>query len=102
MVNGKVKACTDAGSRLEILGYSSSGIVLDIGTIACNYILTYKDGKIKESHIIYGDNTGLGDYSKGHQGKISISKEEYDKIYNAYYDDGKYKEIKWKSIKSFK
>ena len=102
LVNGKVKTYTDAGTHLVVRGYSSKGLIMDIGDIACNYILTYKNGKIKASNYLYGDNTGEGNYAKGIQGKTKISKSEYDRIYNKYYADGKYKKIKDKSIKAFK
>ena len=102
LVNGKVKTYTDAGTHLVVRGYSSKGLIMDIGDIACNYILTYKNGKIKASNYLYGDNTGEGNYAKGIQGKTKISKSEYDRIFKKYYADGKYKNIKYKSIKAFK
>ena len=102
LVNGKLKTYMDAGTHLSIRGYSSKGLIMEIGDIACNYILTYKDGKIKESHILYGDNTGEGNYAKGPQHKTSISKSEYNKIYNKYYADSKCKKLKLKNIKDFK
>ena len=102
LVNGKVKTYTDAGTHLVVRGYSSKGLIMDIGDIACNYILTYKNGKIKESNYLYGDNFGEGNYAKGIDRKTKISKSEYDRIYNKYYADGKYKKIKDKSIKAFK
>ena len=101
LVNGKVKTYTDAGTHLVVRGYSSKGLIMDIGDIACNYILTYKNGKIKASNYLYGDNFGEGNYAKG-QERTKISKSEYDRIYNKYYADGKYKKIKDKSIKAFK
>ena len=102
LVNGKVKTYTDAGTHLVVRGYSSKGLIMDIGDVACNYILTYKNGKIKESNYLYGDNFGEGNYAKGIGRKTKISKSEYDRIYNKYYADGKYKNIKYKSIKAFK
>ena len=102
LVNGKVKTYTDAGTHLVVRGYSSKGLIMDIGDIACNYILTYKNGKIKASNYLYGDNFGEGNYAKGIGRKTKISKSEYDRIYNKYYADGKYKKIKDKSIKAFK
>ena len=102
LVNGKVKTYTDAGTHLVVRGYSSKGLIMDIGDIACNYILTYKNGKIKASNYLYGDNTEEGNYAKGIQGKTKISKSEYDRIFKKYYADGKYKNIKYKSIKAFK
>ena len=102
LVNGKVKTYADAGTHLVVRGYSSKGLIMDIGDIACNYILTYKNGKIKASNYLYGDNTGEGNYAKGIQGKTKISKSEYDRIFKKYYADGKYKNIKYKSIKAFK
>ena len=101
LVNGKVKTYTDAGTHLVVRGYSSKGLIMDIGDVPCNYILTYKNGKIKESNYLYGDNFGEGNYAKG-QERTKISKSEYDRIYNKYYADGKYKKIKDKSIKAFK
>ena len=102
LVNGKVKTYTDAGTHLVVRGYSSKGLIMDIGDIACNYILTYKNGKIKASNYLYGDNTEEGNYAKGIRAKTKISKSEYDRIFNKYYADGKYKNIKYKSIKAFK
>ena len=102
LVNGKVKTYTEEWSNVVIEGYSSKGLIMDIGDIACNYILTYKNGKIKASNYLYGDNTGEGNYAKGIQGKTKISKSEYDRIFKKYYADGKYKNIKYKSIKAFK
>ena len=102
LVNGKVKTYTDAGTHLVVRGYSSKGLIMDIGDVPCNYILTYKNGKIKESNYLYGDNFGEGNYAKGIGRKTKISKSEYDRIFNKYYADGKYKNIKYKSIKAFK
>ena len=102
LVNGKVKTYTDEGHYLAVEGYSSKGLIMDIGDIACNYILTYKNGKIKASNYLYGDNTEEGNYAKGIRAKTKISKSEYDRIFNKYYADGKYKRIKYKSIKDFK
>ena len=102
LVNGKVKTYTDAGTHLVVRGYSSKGLIMDIGDVPCNYILTYKNGKIKASNYLYGDNFGEGNYAKGIGRKTKISKSEYDRIYNKYYADGKYKNIKYKSIKAFK
>ena len=102
LVNGKVKTYADAGTHLVVRGYSSKGLIMDIGDIACNYILTYKNGKIKASNYLYGDNSGEDNYAKGIYRKTKISKSEYDRIYNKYYADGKYKKIKDKSIKAFK
>ena len=102
LVNGKVKTYTDAGTHLVVRGYSSKGLIMDIGDVPCNYILTYKNGKIKESNYLCGDNTEEGNYAKGIRGKTKISKSEYDRIYNKYYADGKYKKIKDKRIKAFK
>lgn len=102
LVNGKVKTYTDEGTNLVVWGYSSQGLIMQVGDIACNYILTYKNGKIRASNYLYGDNTGEGNYAKGIQGKTKISKSEYDRIYKKYYADGKYKNIKYKSIKAFK
>ena len=101
LVNGKVKTYTDAGTHLVVRGYSSKGLIMDIGDVACNYILTYKNGKIKVSNYLYRDNNGEDNYAKG-QERTKISKSEYDRIYNKYYADGKYKKIKDKSIKAFK
>ena len=102
LVNGKVKTYTDAGTHLVVRGYSSKGLIMDIGDVPCNYILTYKNGKIKASNYLYGDNSGEDNYAKGIYRKTKISKSEYDRIYNKYYADGKYKKIKDKSIKAFK
>ena len=102
LVNGKVKTYTEEWSNVVIEGYSSKGLIIEIGDIACNYILTYKNGKIKASNYLYGDNTEEGNYAKGIRAKTKISKSEYDRIYNKYYADGKYKKIKDKSIKAFK
>ena len=102
LVNGKVKTYTDAGTHLVVRGYSSKGLIMDIGDVPCNYILTYKNGKIKESNYLYGDNFGEGNYAKGIGRKTKISKSEYDRIFNKYYADGKSKKIKYKSIKAFK
>ena len=103
LVNGKVKTYTDEGHYLAVRGYSSKGLILEVGgNIASNYILTYKNGKIKASNYLYGDNSGEGNYAKGIQGKTKISKSEYDRIYNKYYAYGKFKKIKYKSIKAFK
>ena len=102
LVNGKVKTYTEEQSNVVIEGYSSKGLIIDIGDVACNYILTYKNGKIKASNYLYGDNTEEGNYAKGIRAKTKISKSEYDRIYNKYYADGKYKKIKDKSIKAFK
>ena len=101
LVNGKVKTYTEEWSNVVIEGYSSKGLIIEIGDIACNYILTYKNGKIKESNYLYGDNFGEGNYAKG-QERTKISKSEYDRIFNKYYADGKYKKIKDKRIKAFK
>ena len=101
LVNGKVKTYTDAGTHLVVRGYSSKGLIIDIGDVACNYILTYKNGKIKVSNYLYRDNNGEDNYAKG-QERTKISKSEYDRIFNKYYADGKYKKIKDKSIKAFK
>ena len=101
LVNGKVKTYTEEWSNVVIEGYSSKGLIIEIGDIACNYILTYKNGKIKVSNYLYRDNNGEDNYAKG-QEKTKISKSEYDRIYNKYYADGKYKNIKDKSIKAFK
>ena len=103
LVNGKVKTYADAGTHLVVRGYSSKGLILEVGgNIASNYILTYKNGKIKASNYLYGDNSGEGNYAKGIRAKTKISKSEYDRIYNKYYADGKYKKIKDKRIKAFK
>ena len=109
LVNGKVKTYADAGTHLVVRGYSSKGLIMDIGDVPCNYILTYKNGKIKASNYLYGDNSylygdnsGEGNYAKGIGRKTKISKSEYDRIYNKYYADGKYKKIKDKRIKAFK
>ena len=102
LVNGKVKTYTDAGTHLVVRGYSSKGLIMDIGDVPCNYILTYKNGKIKASNYLYGDNTEEGNYAKGIRAKTKISKSEYDRIFNKYYADGKYKKIKDKRIKAFK
>ena len=102
LVNGKVKTYADAGTHLVVRGYSSKGLIMDIGDVPCNYILTYKNGKIKESNYLYGDNFGEGNYAKGIGRKTKISKSEYDRIYNKYYAYGKFKKIKYKSIKAFK
>ena len=88
LVNGKVKTYTEEWFNVVIEGYSSKGLIIEIGDIACNYILTYKNGKIKESNYLYGDNFGEGNYAKG-QERTKISKSEYDRIYNKYYEDGK-------------
>lgn len=101
LVNGKVKTYTEEWSNVVIEGYSSKGLIIDIGDVACNYILTYKNGKIKVSNYLYRDNNGEDNYAKG-QERTKISKSEYDRIYNKYYADGKYKKIKDKSIKAFK
>ena len=101
LVNGKVKTYTEEWFNVVIEGYSSKGLIIYIGDIACNYILTYKNGKIKVSNYLYRDNNGEDNYAKG-QEKTKISKSEYDRIYNKYYADGKYKKIKDKSIKAFK
>ena len=102
LVNGKVKTYTEEWSNVVIEGYSSKGLIIEIGDIACNYILTYKNGKIKVSNYLYRDNNGEDNYAKGIRAKTKISKSEYDRIYNKYYADGKYKKIKDKSIKAFK
>lgn len=102
LVNGKVKTYTEEWSNVVIEGYSSKGLIIEIGDIACNYILTYKNGKIKVSNYLYRDNNGEDKYAKGIGRKTKISKSEYDRIFNKYYADGKYKKIKDKSIKAFK
>ena len=102
LVNGKVKTYTDEGHYLAVEGYSSKGLIMEVGgNMNCSYILTYKNGKIKASNYLYGDNFGEGNYAKG-QERTKISKSEYDRIYNKYYADGKYKKIKDKRIKAFK
>ena len=103
LVNGKVKTYTDEGHYLAVEGYSSKGLIMEVGgNMNCSYILTYKNGKIKASNYLYGDNTEEGNYAKGIRAKTKISKSEYDRIFNKYYADGKYKKIKDKSIKAFK
>ena len=62
--------------------------------------MTYKNGKIKVSNYLYWAPGDI--YAKGIGGKTKISKSEYDRIFNKYYADGKYKRIKYKSIKDFK
>ena len=103
LVNGKLKSYNDAGSRMWVNGYSAkvNGIVIDIGDIPLNYILTYKDGKIVETKMIRSSYVEENYYTMGKNDK-KISKTQYDKIYNTYYAEGQYKEIKWKSIRAFK
>ena len=110
LVNGKVKTYTDEGHYLAVEGYSSKGLIMEVGgNMNCSYILTYKNGKIKASKYLYGDNSylygdnsGEDNYAKGIYRKTKISKSEYDRIFNKYYADGKYKKIKDKRIKAFK
>ena len=101
LVNGKLKTYKDEGNRLYAMGYSSKGLIMEVGgNMNCSYILTYKNGKIKAFNYLYWDS---GDnYAKGIGGKTKISKSEYDRIFNKYYADGKYKKIKDKRIKAFK
>ena len=103
LVNGKLKTYKDEGMYLSADGYSSKGLIMSHSNgDHCYFILTYKNGKIKASNYLYGDNFGEGNYAKGIERKTKISKSEYDRIFNKYYADGKYKRIKYKSIKDFK
>ena len=100
LVNGKLKTYKDEGNRLYATGYSSKGLIMNIAGAGYDFILTYKNGKIKAFNYLYWDS---GDnYAKGIYRKTKISKSEYDRIFNKYYADGKYKNIKYKSIKAFK
>ena len=101
LVNGKLKTYKDEGMYLSADGYSSKGLIMSHSNgDHCYFILTYKNGKIKVSNYLYWAPGDI--YAKGIGGKTKISKSEYDRIYNKYYADGKYKKIKDKSIKAFK
>lgn len=103
LVNGKLKSYNDAGTNMWVKGYSAkgNGYVIDIGDIPLNYIITYKDGKIVETKMIRSSYVEENYYTMGKNDK-KISKTQYDKIYNKYYAEGQYKEIKWKSIRAFR
>ena len=101
LVNGKLKTYKDEGMYLSADGYSSKGLIMSHSNgDHCYFILTYKNGKIKVSNYLYWAPGDI--YAKGIGGKTKISKSEYDRIFNKYYADGKYKRIKYKSIKDFK
>lgn len=106
LVNGKLKSYNDAGTRMWLDGYSSkaSGLVISchIGNCPGNYILTYKNGKIVETKMIRSIIDDSDSYLLIGKKEQPISKSQYDKIYNTYYAEGQYKEIKWKSIRAFR
>ena len=106
LVNGKIRTNTEYGEEyhIEICGYSpkAKGLVLhkDNDGQQVFFLMNYHKGKIKTNKTIlsFYDADNPVKYCNGQK----ISKSKYDKIYNTYYANGKYKEIKWKKIKAFK
>ena len=75
--------------------WNMDGKMTSFGLIDVN-----RDG-IKEL-VVYDESTYSTILIGYVSGKTKISKSEYDRIFNKYYADGKYKRIKYKSIKDFK
>ena len=106
LLNGKIRTNTEYGEEyhIEICGYSpkAKGLVLhkDNDGQQVFFLMNYHKGKIKTNKTIlsFYDADNPVKYCNGQK----ISKSKYDKIYNTYYANGKYKEIKWKKIKAFK